>query len=303
MVQGSSVEATVRRVVDGDTIRVEISDELDNESLRLLALDTEESNAGSSKPVTPFGQEAKERAEAFFQAGDRVVLEFPGDDAVEDALERYRGNFGRLLVYVHKDGVDFQETMIREGFSPYFVKYGNAVFHHDDYRRAEREAQAADAGVWNQLAVNGSVARNYASLGTWWQLRAAVIEEYRRLRPERDDLLNSRLDFQEIAARAEREERATVFTAVEEVRRVGSRSAVVRIGSHRQPFSLFIPDIESEEGQAIVHLLETRYISGGETLPRRSYAYVTGELVLFRGDPEIVITSADQITDRAPDAG
>jgi endonuclease YncB( thermonuclease family) len=56
-------------------------------------------------------------------------------------VQRYRGNFGRLLVYIHKDGVDFQETMIREGFSPYFVKYGNAIFHHDTYRAAEREAQ------------------------------------------------------------------------------------------------------------------------------------------------------------------
>lgn len=303
MIQGSSVEAMVIRVVDGDTIRVKISEKLPNESLRLLALDTEESNPGSNKPVTPFGYAAKERAGEFFQADDRVVLEFPGTEPLETAVDRYRGNYGRLLVYVHKDGVDFQETMIREGFSPYFVKYGNSEYHHEAYRRAEREAQAVHAGVWNQLEVNGSVARNYPALSTWWQLRAGVIEEFRRARPGRDDLLDSRLDFDEIKARAGAgSERASVFTAVEKVQRVGSRSAVVRIGSHRQPFSLFLPNVEDEAGQRIVRLLENRYISGGEELPRRSYAYVTGELELYRGDPEIVVTSTDQITDSAPPA-
>lgn len=303
MIQGTNVEGTVIRVVDGDTIRVNISQELPNESLRLLALDTEESNPGSSKPVTPFGKKAKERAEDFFQPGDRVVLEFPGKEPLETAVDRYRGNYGRLLVYVHKDGVDYQETIIREGFSPYFVKYGNSEFHHDAYRRAERDAQAAYVGVWDQLKNNGSVVRNYAALGTWWQLRAEVIEGFRRARPGRDDLLDSRLDFDEIKARAGAGgERASVFTAVEAVQRVGNRSAVVRIGSHSQPFSLFLPNVEDEPGKGIVNLLENRYISGGDELPRRSYAYVTGELELFRGDPEIVVTSADQITDSAPTA-
>lgn len=304
LTEGTTIQATVRRVVDGDTIRVD-SDILDNESLRILSLDTEESNAGSPKPVTPLGHKAKARAQEFFSQGDPVTLEFPGTDPVEVALRRYRGNFGRLLVYVYKDGVDFQETVIREGFSPYFNKYGNAVFagHHARYVAAEREAQARHIGVWDQVGENGSEIRNYAALGTWWNLRARIIDEYRALQPTTAELLNSRLDFEEIRARAEEGgHTATVFTAVEEVKRVGSRSAVVRIGSPRQPFQLFLPNIEDEPGQGIVRLLETRYISGDDTHPRRSYAYVTGELVLFRGDPEIVVTDGGQITDSLPAA-
>ena len=113
----------------------------------------------------------------------------------EHALERYRDNYGRLLVFVHVDGMDYQEHMIAEDYSPYFTKYGNARFHiyHHRYLAAERAAQAARRGVWNQVAVNGAEQRNYAVLTAWWALRAAVIEDYRRARSEGADILDSRL--------------------------------------------------------------------------------------------------------------
>ena len=299
---GTKIDATVVRVVDGDTVRVS-SDVLEKEeSLRILALDTEESNAGGSKPLTPFGLKAKERAEEFFSPGDQVVLEFPGDEEVSVALQRYRGNFGRLLVYIHKEGVDFQETMIREGFSPYFTKYGNATLHHDRYRCAEREAQENFLGVWDQIGVNGSEVRNYAALSTWWHLRASVIDGYRGIRAAgQEDLLNSRLDFEEIRQRAETGDTVTVFTALERITRVGQRHALVRIGSIHQPFNLFLRDIESNEAtQKVLHLLNQRYISGGESHPRRSYAYVHGQLKLFQDNPEIEIGSTSQVTDEFP---
>lgn len=56
--QGTTVEATVTRVVDGDTLVVDLDGA--EEKLRLAALDTEESNRGSDKPVTPWGKKAKE---------------------------------------------------------------------------------------------------------------------------------------------------------------------------------------------------------------------------------------------------
>jgi len=52
-----------------------------------------------------------------------------------------------------KSGVDFQEVMIREGYSPYFMKYGNAELEdfHKKYQLAEREAQTETLGVWDQI--------------------------------------------------------------------------------------------------------------------------------------------------------
>jgi len=297
--QGTNLEVPFSRVVDGDTIRVFLPDQQKDESLRILALDTEESNSGSNKPITPWGHEAKRRANEFFAGAQTVTIEFPGAEPVVEAIKKHRGNFGRLLVFVYREGVDFQETMIREGFSPYFVKYGNARFttNHERYTRAERHAQRQRIGVWDQIAVNGSVMRDYAALGTWWQLRAEVIDDYRARKQTDPSLLNTRLDHAKIAAKAQAQEAATVFTEVSSIRRVGANSGLIFTGSHEQPFDLFLPDMDSAAGQEVMKLLETRYISGGESQPRRSYAYVTGELSMFGGKPQMVLDSADQITD------
>ncbi|MCG8341783.1 MAG: thermonuclease family protein [Chlorobiales bacterium] len=301
MAPPTTITARVSRVVDGDTIRVFLPNTEKDESLRILALDTEESNAGGSKPVTPWGKKAKLRAEAFFSPDDEVELVFPSSEDCEVCLKKYRGNYGRLLVFVMKDGVDFQETMIREGYSPYFMKYGNAQWEdlHKKYQIAEREAQIETLGVWDQIGVNGSEIRNYAALGTWWKLRAEIIDRYRAARQSTENLFNTRLDYDTLISLAEEEKEATVFTELRSIKKVGARSALILIGSEEQPFSLFLPDIESDEGQGIVRLLETRYIFGDAAHPRRSYAYVHGTLSLYHDKPQIVVRHTDQVIDEA----
>jgi micrococcal nuclease len=297
--KGTHAAVTFSRVVDGDTIRVVLPGETEDESLRILCLDTEETHAGSGKPVTPWGHKAKERAEAFFNDAAEVVIEFPGHEDLDTCIHKYRGNYGRLLVYVYRDGVDYQETMIAEGYSPYFVKYGRAEFtdHHRRYTQAEQRAQRQHIGVWNQLAVNGGEQRNYAALGIWWQLRARVIEDYRRLRALDDSLLDPRLDYDHISALARDGAEATIFTEMRTITRVGGHSGLISMGAVDRPFYLFVPDIDSAQGQEVVHLLENRYISGADDHPRRSYAYVRGVLQTYRDHPEIVVHTADQISD------
>jgi len=297
--KGTHLEVRFSRVVDGDTIRVFLPSADKDESLRILTLDTEESNAGSSKPVTPWGKKAKEKAEAFFQGAEQVVIEFPGNEEPAVCIEKYRGNFGRLLVYVYRNGVDYQELMIREGYSPYFMKYGHAVFsgHHQRYRKAERESQHRHLGDWDQIGINGPEQRNYAALGTWWQLRADIIDVYRRLRAVDPTILNSRLDYTLLESMARNRQQATVFTELSTLTRVGGSSGLIGIGSIARPFNLFLPDIDSPEGQEVVNLLESRYISAGETHPRRSYAYVTDTLSTFRERPQMFLPSVAQISD------
>ena len=90
---------------------------------------------------------------------------------------------------------------------------------------------------------------------------------------------------------------ATVFTELREYHRVGGRHVVVTIGSLQQPFQLFVPDADSDAGQAILRLLDNRYIADEPDHPRRSYAYVRGTLKLFDGKPEIVVRATGQISD------
>lgn len=296
----TKVETEVVRVVDGDTVRVRVGD--GEESLRLLALDTEESRPVMGKPFTPFGTKAKEEAVRFFPVGQQVTLEFPGDEPEEVCWRKYRGNYGRPLVFIHKGNIDYQEHMIREGYSPYFVKYGYVPIgeHHKRYTAAERAAQEQRLGVWDQITNNGSEMRNYAVLAVWWHLRARIIDDYRAARETRPDLLNTRLDYEQIVGLAGNEGPAVVFTELRECRRVGGGHLIIRIGSEEQPFKVFVPDVDQPDRQPIVELLENRYVSGSPDHPRRSYAYVGGMLKLYRGEPEIVVTAADQITDVPP---
>lgn len=293
---GTAITATVVRAIDGDTLRI-MSDGRE-ESVRLLALDTEESYRGSNKPVTPWGTKAKEAAQQMCPAGATVTVEFPGREPVQECWEKHRDNYGRLLGYIHKDETDIQEKMIQDGYSPYFVKYGYADFpeYHDRYMEAERRAQTAHRGVWDQTTVNGFEARNYAVLGIWWYLRAEAIEAYRRARTSNPALLNSRRDYQQLVQMAKQGTEATVFTELREYRIAGPH-IVVTIGSFQQPFQVFIPN-GVEEGQDVLRLLDNRYIAKDEMHPRRGYAFVRGALKLYQNKPEMIVTSTDQISDR-----
>jgi len=219
-------------------------------------------------------------------------------------LRRYRDNFGRLLVFLHREEMDHQEHMITAGYSPYFTKYGHAAFadHRRRYTAAERAAQAAHVGVWDQVTVNGSEMRNYARLTTWRSRRAALHDDHRRRRADDPDLLDSRLDSERLAELAGQGSQATVLTELAGYTRVGRHRAVVDIGSRAQPVKLLVPDIESDAGQAVLALLENRYLTTDDDHIRRSYAYVRGALNLYRGDPELTVTSVDQIRDE-PCAG
>jgi micrococcal nuclease len=252
------------------------------------------------------GRQASDHAAELFTPGRAVTLEFEGNEPIAECLQRYRDNFGRLLVLVHLDGLNFSEHMIAEGYSPYFNKYGHARFaeHHQAFVAAERSAQAARRGLWDQVAVNGSEQRNYANLGAWWSLRAAIIDDYRRARADGAAILNSRLDYAEIAERARRGEEIVVFTELATFRRLGSRRAVIDIGSQAQPFQVFIPNIETDEGVALVNLVHERYLAeddGRTTIrARRSYAYVQGRLQIFHDAPEVIVPGAAGITDAPP---
>lgn len=300
---GTHINVPLDSVVDGDTIKVELPNPHGIQSIRILCLDTEEKpGSGGSKPKTPWGQKATERAERFFQGAQQVTLEFPGTESAEVCLQKYRGNFNRVLAYVYVGEQDFQEVMVREGFSPYFTKYGNANFddNHHRYRCAEREAQMANIGVWNQILVNGEERRNYASLSTWWNLRAMLIDQYRAHLAAGKTIYNTRLDYQLIKQKAQESKTVTLFTEVRRLATINNDSiGFVDIGSEAQPFTLFLPNLNMPEGQKIANLLRLRYISDGtdDDHPRRSYLYVTGALSIFNDNPQMVISSIDQMTD------
>ena len=134
--------ATVRSVVDGDTIRVTLADGT-KDTVRLIGIDTPETKA-PGEPVGCYGPEASARMEQLLPLGREVWLE---------ADETNRDRFDRLLRYVWVSKKDrgrylANEVMVRDGFAL-------AKRYRPDTARAERleaaQARAIDAGrgLWS----------------------------------------------------------------------------------------------------------------------------------------------------------
>jgi len=68
------------------------------------------------------------------------------------------------------------------------------------------------------------------------------------------------------------------------------------------PSASLCRDIDEPPGKKIVNLISQRYITPGKQFddPSRSYVYVKGQLQIYEGRPELVITLADQIWDGPP---
>jgi len=287
--QGTVVEGVIEKVTDGDTLRITDRNGM-LWKIRVLGLDTEESNANPDKPVTLWGKAASEFAASVLPVGTPVTIELPGTEpaTVDGSINvAYLDNFERPLGFVHMsrpvDGIsDYSEMMIRKGYSPYFVKYGRAVFadHDTRYTAAERAAQVDDLGVWNQLAANGamtpeSAPRNYARLMVWWDLRARIIDGYRAARAAGAEVYDTRVDYATLMAKATARETVTVFMEMKAGQTVGGVHHAIRSGSFAQPFQLLLPNEDRPQIVAIKQLLSNRYTADGEDFPRRNYAYVT----------------------------
>ena len=136
-VPAHSENAVVVRVIDGDTIRVQIAGAI--RTIRLIGVDTPETKH-PTKAVQPLGPEAS----AFTQAAlDRQTVRLEADPAGDDS-DRY----GRWLRYVYLKGQDFSGILIGLG-------YGLAVRAFPYSKRLEFIALEADArkrqvGLWRR---------------------------------------------------------------------------------------------------------------------------------------------------------
>ena len=134
--QFGPVDATVERVIDGDTIRVRVQGK--QYTVRLIGVDTPET-VHPTQAVQHFGAEASAFTKAALET-KTVTLE---TDPTGDTRDRY----GRLLRYVHLDGQNFNARLIREG-------YGHAIrrFRYSlkaQFIRLEDSARKAGRGLWS----------------------------------------------------------------------------------------------------------------------------------------------------------
>jgi len=124
----------VTRVVDGDTVEVEIDGQLTK--VRYIGIDTPES-VDPRRAVECFGKEAAERNRELVE-GETVGLEKDVSDT--DA-------FGRLLRYVWLDGRLVNARLVTEGYA-LAATYPPDVRYSELFAQLQSEAQAAGLGLW-----------------------------------------------------------------------------------------------------------------------------------------------------------
>ncbi|PSQ01950.1 hypothetical protein BRC95_11520 [Halobacteriales archaeon QS_5_68_33] len=147
---GTTYEVTVVTVVDGDTLDIRYANG-STDRVRLLGVDTPEVHAENDPaefegvPDTEAGwaclRSAGEDATAAVrgQVADREVT------VVLDPVSDGRGDYGRLLAYVHVNGTDLNRWLLAEGHARV---YDSTFSRSEDYDAVESETQDAGTGVW-----------------------------------------------------------------------------------------------------------------------------------------------------------
>jgi micrococcal nuclease len=133
----SEGEATVVRVVDGDTLVADFAGR--EEKVRLIGIDTPES-VKPNTPVECFGKEASHHLEDLLPEGTAI--------RVERDVEA-RDEYGRLLGYVYrsKDDLFVNRAQTEDGFAD-LLTFPPNVAHTDDFTAAVAAARAANRGLW-----------------------------------------------------------------------------------------------------------------------------------------------------------
>ena len=137
-VSRDGANATVVRVVDGDTVQVDIDGQ--REKLRLIGIDTPE----TVKPDTPvqcYGPEASAFTKQLLPEGTAV--------RIERDVEA-RDDYGRLLGYVYRadDGLFVNLEIVAQGYAS-LLTFPPNVAHVDEFVAAARAAERANLGLWS----------------------------------------------------------------------------------------------------------------------------------------------------------
>lgn len=150
--ESASPEATpqalykVLKVVDGDTIKVEIEGK--SETIRLIGINTPET-VDPRKDVQCYGKEASDNAKNLLS---NTFVRLEGD-----STQGERDKYGRLLRYVYlEDGRSFNQLMISDGFAHEYTFDSNPYKYQLDFKKSEQEARSAEKGLWSTGTCSGN---------------------------------------------------------------------------------------------------------------------------------------------------
>jgi micrococcal nuclease len=121
-------QASVRRVLDGDTVELE-----DGELVRYLLVDTPELTRQDCFAA------AAEQANSDLVLGKVVALEYD---------QQCRDSYGRLLAYVAVAGRDVNRLLVERGYARVLHIPPNGADRVDELRAVEADARIHRRGMW-----------------------------------------------------------------------------------------------------------------------------------------------------------
>jgi len=133
---------TVIKVIDGDTIDINIPDAKSNHTrIRLWGVDTPETKSPTAS-VMYYGLQAAQFTSKL-TLGKQVTIYL-------DKENRTRGYYGRLLAYVQlPDGRFLNEVLLSEGFAYADLRFKHSFYNK--YQQLEAAARKAPKGLWTNV--------------------------------------------------------------------------------------------------------------------------------------------------------
>lgn len=295
-------EFRITKITDADTFRF---DKLDKPA-RLLSIDTEETfktpdakekieeialnwdefyklQKGDSKfPVktdSPLGYEAWKWAEEFMKDVEKVRLEREADDRSVDIFDRY-------LVYViaiRNDGteVNYNIECVRNGYSPYFNKYGNSKRFHQQFVEAQDYARENKLGIWDPAKKKYP---DYEERLIWWNKRADQLENYEKNFSGKEGYINlsSPADFEKLPNYLGKE--VTIF------------GGIGKVMTDRFPYLLRIPITKGVDFDLVIKESDKEILNELDIdTMKEYYIYAKGVIEMYEGRYQIVMQNKNQM--------
>ncbi len=142
-VKKHGLAGTVTKVVDGDTIKVQLTDGK-TVTVRLLGIDAPEMRNSPKAEVRGkadcFANEATNTLRTMAQ-DKRAILETDSSGTQYD-------KYGRLLAYVWVGDTNVNQEMISEGYAYEYTYRGRKYAYKDEFKNAQRQARENRRGLW-----------------------------------------------------------------------------------------------------------------------------------------------------------
>jgi endonuclease YncB( thermonuclease family) len=148
------IAARVLRVIDGDTIEVDLAPA--PQRVRFLGIDTLELTSNDPR-VAALARRALEFLRRQLREGGKIELAFDAAASEHgfDELGRPRDAYGRLLAHVFTaSGSSVEEMLLREGLAIAERRFTFAL--KDAYLAFEKEARLARKGIWHESSLPAS---------------------------------------------------------------------------------------------------------------------------------------------------